>query len=96
MRESCTSGSVRGARGNSRPYRDPLVCGYCAHAAALPSNPMKWRRHPLGIAFTAHGKDSSITDLRGSRQGLAALRNFNPAYSRIGSCMDGARGARGI
>jgi integrase len=24
MRESCTSGSVRGARGNSRPYRDPL------------------------------------------------------------------------
>jgi hypothetical protein len=22
MRESCTSGSVRGARGNSRPYRD--------------------------------------------------------------------------
>ena len=23
MRESCTSGSVRGARGNSRPYRDP-------------------------------------------------------------------------
>src|SRR6266568_864405 len=24
MRESCTYGSVRGARGNSRPYRDPL------------------------------------------------------------------------
>jgi hypothetical protein len=23
MRESCTSGSVRGARGNSRPYRNP-------------------------------------------------------------------------
>jgi hypothetical protein len=23
MRESCTSGSVRGARGNSRPYRHP-------------------------------------------------------------------------
>ena len=22
MRESCTSGSVRGARGNSRPYRN--------------------------------------------------------------------------
>jgi hypothetical protein len=22
MRKSCTSGSVRGARGNSRPYRD--------------------------------------------------------------------------
>jgi hypothetical protein len=22
MRESCTSGSMRGARGNSRPYRD--------------------------------------------------------------------------
>ena len=27
MRESCTYGSVRGARGNSRPYRDPGVRG---------------------------------------------------------------------
>ena len=26
MRESCTSGSVRGARGNSRPYRNDAVC----------------------------------------------------------------------
>ena len=26
MRESCMYGSVRGARGNSRPYRDHLVC----------------------------------------------------------------------
>jgi hypothetical protein len=25
MRESCTSGSVRGARGNSRPYRNLLL-----------------------------------------------------------------------
>jgi hypothetical protein len=25
MRESCTSGSVRGARGNSRPYRNRLM-----------------------------------------------------------------------
>jgi hypothetical protein len=25
MRKSCTSGSVRGARGNSRPYRDVLA-----------------------------------------------------------------------
>ena len=25
MRESCTSGSVRGARGNSRPYRNALL-----------------------------------------------------------------------
>ena len=27
MRESCTYGSVRGARGNSRPYRDPTGTG---------------------------------------------------------------------
>ena len=26
MRESCTSGSVRGARGNSRPYRNVAIC----------------------------------------------------------------------
>ena len=32
MRESCLYGSVRGARGNSRPYRDP---GSRAHAAKL-------------------------------------------------------------
>ena len=25
MRESCTYGSERGARGNSRPYRDPII-----------------------------------------------------------------------
>ena len=25
MRESCTSGSVRGARGNSRPYRNTVL-----------------------------------------------------------------------
>src|ERR1700738_4082400 len=25
MRESCTSGSVRGARGNTRPYRNPAT-----------------------------------------------------------------------
>ncbi len=29
-------------------------------------------------------------------QETAALRDFNPAYDRLGSCMDGARGARGI
>jgi hypothetical protein len=27
MQESCTYGSVRGARGNSRPYRDATICG---------------------------------------------------------------------
>jgi hypothetical protein len=27
MRESCTSGSVRGARGNSRPYRNRFLRG---------------------------------------------------------------------
>ena len=41
MRESCTYGSVRGARGNSRPYRDPRgavlspVCVQGRRAAAL-------------------------------------------------------------
>jgi hypothetical protein len=33
MRESCTSGSVRGARSNPRPYRD--------RARSLPSGPPK-------------------------------------------------------
>ena len=27
MQESCTYGSVRGARGNSRPYRDEAISG---------------------------------------------------------------------
>ena len=27
MQESCTYGSVRGARGNSRPYRNAATCG---------------------------------------------------------------------
>ena len=29
MREIRTYGSVRGARGNSRPYRDEATCGVC-------------------------------------------------------------------
>jgi hypothetical protein len=41
--------------------------------------------HPLGIAFTARGKGDSITDLCGSRQGFAALRDINPNNDRIGS-----------
>ena len=40
MRESCTSGSVRGARGNSRPYRDlrrrEFIAGLGSAAAAWP------------------------------------------------------------
>jgi len=41
--------------------------------------------HPLGIAFTAHGQGDSITDLRGSRQGFAALRDCDPPYVGLGS-----------
>jgi hypothetical protein len=41
--------------------------------------------HPLGIAFTADGQGDSITDLRVSRQGFAALRDINPTNDRIGS-----------
>jgi len=38
MRESCTYGSVRGARGNSRPYRDRALV-FFRRARAIPSSP---------------------------------------------------------
>jgi len=37
MRESCTSGSVRGARGNSRPYRDQQARSLRAFAKPIAS-----------------------------------------------------------
>ena len=45
MRESLMYGSVRGTRGNSRPYRDARVllhciCRFLAHSVAL--NPPCW------------------------------------------------------
>jgi hypothetical protein len=36
MRESCKYGSVRGARGNSRPYRDAPAASWCDPAGESP------------------------------------------------------------
>jgi hypothetical protein len=58
MRESRTYGSVRGARGNSRPYRDEAICGFfmfagipayrCAHAGYMLQGRRYNRRHVPG------------------------------------------------
>jgi hypothetical protein len=45
MRESCTSGSVRGARGNSRPYRNRCCLVLCVRplvAQSVALNPSCW------------------------------------------------------
>src|SRR6476619_1172633 len=50
MRESCTYGSERGARGNSRPYRDPAP-GKCVLSLRRPPVRAEMRLH--GIEITA-------------------------------------------
>src|SRR6516162_9827556 len=59
MRESCTYGSVRGARGNSRPYRD-------FNAASSSRSSAAWRR-----GRSRHGHSSRRS--RSSAVGLAEI-----------------------
>ena len=58
MRESRTYGSVRGARGNSRPYRDRSEMQDCRPRTAvprLPSPDCRPRMSPRAIRDTAWG-----------------------------------------
>ena len=45
--------------------------------------------HPLPQTMERQG-----CGLASTKSGLAALRDFDAAFDRFGSCMDGARGAR--
>ena len=80
MRESCTSGSVRGARGNSRPYRncDGASSSRCS-AARRPRG--RSRRTRSSRAHAAHrrahgvgrGRSGRTGPHRGVPAGLAAI-----------------------
>src|ERR1700730_5621947 len=61
MRESCTSGSVRGARGNSRPYRNMPV------AAVQESGSGTLRRI---AAVRRFGRDRSEADMPRASEGV--------------------------
>lgn len=57
MREICTYGSVRGARSNARPYRDPRFCDSAREGAApeSPKNPISTKAHSAKVERRAAG-----------------------------------------
>jgi hypothetical protein len=65
MRESCTYGSVRGARGNSRPYRDRayVVCCICSRPVMAPTRPA--HAHYQGRLIGVKRTRCEGTDYRG-------------------------------
>ena len=66
MRESCTSGSVRGARGNSRPYRNRREFIAQAETGRRPWLVESQKMPPAGLLATAWELDrwSSLTSLK--------------------------------
>jgi hypothetical protein len=56
MRESCTSGSVRGARGNSRPYRNVQLRSFFA-AVHESASGTKRRSEPV-LSGSAYWRES--------------------------------------
>jgi hypothetical protein len=79
MRESCTSGSVRGARGNSRPYRNVqarIVCCICSQPLLAPSDGL-----PRVTNSVAIGGPADMPRTRRARRSDA----FDPEPTKIGS-----------
>src|SRR6266567_7746276 len=78
MRESCTYGSVRGARGNSRPYRDRrefiALLGGAAVAWPLQGRAQQSRKLPrIGVLWHAGNEVEEAKYLAALRQGFNDL-----------------------
>ena len=75
MREFCKSGSVRGARGNPRPYRDnssgaSLRFDMTLFFSCLPSSQRRPRSHSEG-AVPASGRGGQVIESFGVATGSA-------------------------
>lgn len=84
MRESCTPGSVRGAPGNGRPYRDPVMnvrLQMLRNGGALRALPAAWQE---GVLLT-----ESYSTKRGTgRRLVLSLPRSTPGMGVIGALYD--------
>ena len=87
MRERCMYGSVRGARGNLRPYRDRLAQYFNIHRAIMAPLPTRGRCGELLLAVIAlalrftrniSSKEQSATFCTCVRVGKGAHKNLCP------------------
>jgi hypothetical protein len=90
----CLSASARVVASERRPAASARPRGDRPHSRAAEQRDELASLHLTELHWQPlrHGVSDSITDWRGSSQGLAAVRDFGPANDRSGSIASGTSG----